>query len=148
MSASSPSPLKAGTIVVEDYGYWDADGVYHSSSTPIQSAINSASSGDVILLVGASYTENVEVNKTVTIRGASSHVISPANPSLPTFNISSANSILYDLYVNGGSVAFAVWGNSITLTNNTAIGGDVGFYVAPFNTGNCTLTNNRAFNST
>ncbi|MEN3025649.1 MAG: Ig-like domain-containing protein [Candidatus Methanosuratincola petrocarbonis] len=148
MSASSPSPLKAGTIVVGDYGYWDADGVYHSSSTPIQSAINSASSGDVILLVGASYTENVEVNKTVTIRGASSHVISPANPSLPTFNISSANSILYDLYVNGGSVAFAVWGNSITLTNNTAIGGDVGFYVAPFNTGNCTLTNNRAFNST
>ena len=147
LSASSPSPIKAGTIVVGEFGYWDAGGMYYSSSTPIQSAINSATSGDVILLVGASYTENVEVNKTVTIRGASSHIISPANSSLPTFNISSANSILYDLYVNGGSFAFKVWGNFTTLTNNTAVGGGIGFYVAPY-AYNCTLTGNRALNST
>ncbi|MEN3052333.1 MAG: Ig-like domain-containing protein [Candidatus Methanosuratincola petrocarbonis] len=118
--------VKAGTLTVGTYGYWDANGDYHASSTPIQSAIDAASPGDTIVIVGSVYTENVVVDKNVTIRGATNPTIRPLNSSRPTITVSAQYATLRDLRVEGNS-AFMLNSSDVVLINNTAIGGEYGF---------------------
>ncbi|MCW3134245.1 MAG: right-handed parallel beta-helix repeat-containing protein [Methanophagales archaeon] len=57
----------------------------------IQEAVNAASAGDTIIVRDGTYTENVEVDKRLTIRsenGSDSTIVQAANLSNPTFEVS------------------------------------------------------------
>lgn len=56
----------------------------------IQWAVDNASEGDTIIVRDATYTENVDVNKRLTIRsenGAANCIVDAANPGDPVFEV-------------------------------------------------------------
>jgi len=60
----------AATIHVNETGWWFEGGSFNSSTTPIQSAINNANDGDLILIEPGHYYENVDVvDKAVSLIG-------------------------------------------------------------------------------
>ncbi|RZN35634.1 MAG: hypothetical protein EF813_08465 [Methanosarcinales archaeon] len=65
------APAGAGlAISVNTTGWWHDGGVLNQSSTPIQSAVDNATNGSHIFVCGGSYTENVVIDKSITLRGA------------------------------------------------------------------------------
>nr|QNO41624.1 hypothetical protein AJMLGAKO_00001 [Methanosarcinales archaeon ANME-2c ERB4] len=57
-----------GDICVIPTGWWRDGGAFHLSDKPIQAAIDNAISGETICVKDGTYTENVDVNKRLTIR--------------------------------------------------------------------------------
>jgi len=82
-----PAPVKEaqaspGTI------WWVPD-----NYATIQAAVNNATAGDTIIVRDGNYTENVKVNKRLTIQsqnGTASCVVNAANPSDHVFYITAA----------------------------------------------------------
>jgi PKD repeat protein len=71
-----------GDICVSITGWYRDGCAFHASITPIQSAVDTATPGDTICVKDGTYTENVEVNKRLTIRsenGTASTSIQGAN---------------------------------------------------------------------
>jgi parallel beta-helix repeat protein len=64
-----------GDICVNQTGWWRDGGVFNASETPIQAAIDSATDGDIICVWNGSYSENVNVNKRLTLQGESADVV-------------------------------------------------------------------------
>ncbi|HMB46150.1 MAG TPA: NosD domain-containing protein, partial [Candidatus Methanoperedens sp.] len=62
-------------IYVNQTGWWRADGAFNASATRIQAAINNATTSDTIYVYNGSYTENVNVNKQVTLQGEGAGVV-------------------------------------------------------------------------
>jgi parallel beta-helix repeat protein len=106
------------TIVVKAAGYGDAivtqkmfaagprtwyvDGSGSADFTTIQAAVTAASTGDTIIVKNGTYTENVTVDKALTIRsenGASSTTVKAAVSTTPVFDVD-ANGVV----INGFSV--------------------------------------------
>ena len=56
-------------IYVNTTGWWRDGGAFYASETPIQSAVDGADAGEMIFVRNGSYTENVDVDKTLTLRG-------------------------------------------------------------------------------
>ena len=122
-----------GTIYVNTSGWWIDSAQFNASSTPIQSAINNASDGDLVYVYNGTYTENVEVNKQLTIRSISSDpantIVNASNPSDHAFEVSAD-------YVNISG--FAV--------QNATGSGKAGIYLGN-NVDHCAIANNTASNN-
>lgn len=70
MFAISAANASAATIYVNETGWWFDGENFNASDTPIQSAINNASDGDLILIEPGHYYENVDVvDKAVSLIG-------------------------------------------------------------------------------
>jgi len=84
-------PCSCGNICVNTTGWWHNGGAFNSSATPIQDAVNNASSGNVICVGNGTYNENVAVNTTnLTIKsenGTANCTVNASNPSVPVFSI-------------------------------------------------------------
>lgn len=66
----------ASQLYVNETGWWHEGDAFTPDSTPIQSAVNGAESGDSIYVYGGSYTENVNVDRTITMEGDGADVVS------------------------------------------------------------------------
>jgi nitrous oxidase accessory protein len=141
----------------------------------IQSAVDNATSGDTIIVRDGNYTENVDVNKTLTIQsanGTANCVVNASNPYDSVFYVTanwvnitgftvkdatgSSDAGIYlkadhcnisSNNVTNNYLGIYLWSSSDnTLTNNTANGNDeVGIYL--WSSNNNTLTNNTASNN-
>ena len=72
----------------------------------IQSAVDAASSGDTILVGDGTYTENVVVDKALTIQsenGAGSTTVQAARPDLDVFRVTSNNTNIVGFTVQGAT---------------------------------------------
>jgi len=65
----------ATQLYVDETGWWIDPAQFNSSGTPIQDAINNAADGDRIYVYNGSYTENILVNKTLTLEGEGRDVV-------------------------------------------------------------------------
>ncbi len=139
----------SGTIIVDKNGGGDY--------TTIQGAINASSDGDTIRIWDGTYTENVVVNKSVTIEANSSAVldgsdsghgmwINVSNVTIQNLSVtnctSSEDGIFYSgIYVYNSSCTL----ENVTLDNVTVNDSDVGVYtnnIAHSDITNCNLSNN------
>jgi parallel beta-helix repeat protein len=62
-------------IYVNTTGWWRDGGAFNANGTPIQSAVDGADAGEMIFVRNGSYTENVDVDKTLTLRGEGADVV-------------------------------------------------------------------------
>ncbi len=62
-------------IYVNTTGWWRDGGAFYANGTPIQSAVYGANSCDTIFVRNGSYTENVDVDKALTLRGEGADVV-------------------------------------------------------------------------
>jgi len=65
----------ASQVYVTENGWWHDGGVFNPSSTPIQSAVSAADSGDSIFVYNGSYIGNVNVNKKLTLEGEGADIV-------------------------------------------------------------------------
>jgi len=129
----------------------------------IQAAINAASTNDVVLLAAGTYNENVNVNKTITLRGNGNDSIIQGISGVSgatTLTISASNVTVENLAVTRLGNTVALWNtalNSQGITINTSASGTLiqNCYIFGNRTGvylnntqshtvkNCVITNNR-----
>ncbi len=79
-----------GDICVNTTGWWHAGGTFNASETPIQAAVDNAVEGDTVCVKEGSYTENVNVDKRLTIRsenGSDSTIVDAADSSVDVFHV-------------------------------------------------------------
>ena len=122
----------------------------------IQAAITAATTGDEILVSDGSYTENVVIDKSITIRsenGAAVTTVTAANSLVPVFDVNAADFVT----INGFSVRGATGSNiggidftdsdSGTITNNDVANGYNGIHLGGTSTNNTISYNNCHDNS-
>jgi PGF-pre-PGF domain-containing protein len=85
-----------GDICVNEAGWWRDGGVLNASDTPIQAAVTNATACETICVYNGSYTENVNVNERLTLRGEGVDVV---NVTAPTPNSDHVFNVTAD-YVN------------------------------------------------
>ena len=137
-----------GMIYVNTSGWWIDPAQYNSSSTPIQSAINSAGDGSLIYVYDGTYIENVDVNRSLTLQGEGADVV--------TVTAASADDHVFDVstgYVNisGFTMTGATYQSGIHLyhadhcdiSDNNASDNGYGIYL-DHSSSNNTLLNNTA----
>jgi hypothetical protein len=79
-----------GDVCVDTTGWWRDGGAFHPSDTPIQGAIDDATIGETICIKDGTYTENVDVNKQLTIRSehdAASTIVNALDPDDHVFEV-------------------------------------------------------------
>jgi len=89
LAISTIPPLAAAQdIHVNTSGWWHHTDAFNASSTPIQHAINNATAGDTILVHDGTYTEQVIINKSLTLRNAGivEHPAPPIHIPSPILN--------------------------------------------------------------
>ena len=88
--------------------------VVPGSGTPIQDAIDAASDGDVIFVGPGTYSENVVVNRSVSIKGAGSAKTTVQSPNSNTvFTVVASNVRITELTIKG---ADDVWQSGILIS--------------------------------
>jgi hypothetical protein len=83
-----------GDICVNTAGWWRDGGAFNPSNTPIQHAIDNANEGNTICVKDGTYTENVDVNKRLTIKsenGAASTTVRASNSNDHVFEVTTSN---------------------------------------------------------
>ena len=134
-------------IDTEIYIIPEVDGaVLHvpSSFTTIQGAINSASSGDTIIIANGNYTETILVNRSITIIGNGSAAI--FGVSTRVIKIQADNVTIKGINVSyspsSGWIGIEVLGVNDTLIQDcVASNSEYGFYAV--NTRNCVINNSK-----
>jgi parallel beta-helix repeat protein len=101
--------------------------------TQVQTAIDNAAAGEVILLMpqNATKSENIVVNKRIQLIGCSV-TLTAAEPNLPVVRITSgaASGLTKDVHATGSGVAgYHVEGNGHNVQNVRAFGNGIGFHV-------------------
>ncbi|MHC1600575.1 MAG: NosD domain-containing protein, partial [Candidatus Methanospirareceae archaeon] len=162
----------AEQLYVNESGWWRDGGVFNVSTAPIQAAVGAADAGDSIYVWNGSYTDNVNVNKQLTLEGEGMDVVtvSMEDPGDHVFevtadyvnlsgftargatddnmagiyldNVDYCNISENNVYVNCFGIKLDSLSNNNTLTNNTASDNRVGIYL--YRSNNNTLTNNTA----
>ena len=131
-AALSCSDCDICDICVNQSGWWRDDGVLNASTTPIQAAVDNASSGDVICVVAGSYTENVVVaTPHLTLAGEGAGVVT----------VTAADSEDSIFYVTVDYVNIS----GFTATGSTANWTDAGFHLGGVN--HCNISENNASNN-
>jgi len=67
-----------GDVCVNETGWWHYDGAFTASEMPIQAAVDNAAAGETIYVYNGSYTENVDVDKRLTLQGEGADVVTVA----------------------------------------------------------------------
>ena len=121
-----------GDICVNETGWWRDGGNFNASSTPIQDAVNNATSGETICVKDGLYHENVDVNTAgLTIKsqnGSVNCVVSATNPNDHVFYVT------------------ADWVNITGFTVKNATGSDMaGIYLGSAD--HCNISSNNATNN-
>jgi len=129
------------------YTYYVPDGY-----STIQAAVDAASPGDTIIVRAGTYTENVDVNKSLTIRsenGAEATIVRPADPNWYIFHITASFVTLNGFTIERaiGAVNILIESaNFCNISNNTISGQHIGLYL---NSSNDTIIcNNKISNCT
>ena len=120
-----------GTIYINTSGWWIDPAQFNSSGTPIQAAIDNATENDRIYVHAGTYTENVLVNKRLTLAGEGAGVVTvqAASAAEHVFNVTAD-------YVNiTGFTATGATGNT-----------KAGFYLGN-GADHCKVSYNSALNS-
>ncbi|MCK4736060.1 MAG: right-handed parallel beta-helix repeat-containing protein [Methanophagales archaeon] len=110
---------------------------YVNPGDSIQSAVNVANSGDTIIVRDGTYTENVDVNKLLTIRSENGYencIIQAANSNNHAITIAANSVTINGFTVTGvtGNYKAGIYGASVehcTISNNKAEYNDVGIYL-------------------
>ncbi len=102
--------------------------------TSITEAVNAAQSGDTITISAGTYSENVVVTKSVTIKAASpgSTIVTAANPSKDVFLLQAKNVRIEGLTITGASGASGVHvdhSSACVVTGISAHGNDRAVYL-------------------
>jgi|GEM_PF-2026074 len=95
---------------------------YINNSTFIQETINLAKNGDVIILRDGIYSENVIVNKSVTIRsenGSASCTINASNHILPVFTVNASYVNISGITITEGDAGILVNGSNCNFSYNS-----------------------------
>jgi len=163
----------AEQLYVTESGWWRDGGAFNTSSTPIQTAVDNATAGGSVFVWNGSYSENVDVNKTLTLEGEGADVVTvtAADSGDHVFDVTADYVNISGFAVRGATdygmagiyldnanycniSGNNVYGNSYgirlssssnnTLTNNTANSNNgYGIYLS-YSSDNNTLTNNTA----
>jgi parallel beta-helix repeat protein len=124
-----------GDICVNQTGWWRDGGTFNENLTsPIQAAVDNATEGEIICVQDGTYTENVDVYKSLTVRsanGSASTIVQAANTSEHVFNVTAD-------YVN--ITGFTVTGATGSYPNYPA-----GIYL--LNAQHCSITDTNASNN-
>ncbi|NOR48498.1 MAG: PGF-pre-PGF domain-containing protein [Methanosarcinaceae archaeon] len=135
-------PASAATTITVD----DSGGADH---TTIQAAINAASTGDTIYVYNGSYSENVTVNKQLTLQGEGADVVTVTNSTANhhVFEVTADYVNISGFNVTGatGSFKAGIYLNNnqhCNISNNNASGNYYGIYM--LSSSNNTLTSNTA----
>lgn len=103
----------ATQINVNQTGWWNAgDTTFHAiNSGQIQAAIDNASTGDTIYVYNGTYSENVDVNKQLTLVGEDADVVTvtAANPNDHVFYVTANYVNITGFKVTGGSFGIDVY---------------------------------------
>jgi parallel beta-helix repeat protein len=119
-------------IYVNETHWWRDGGAFNQSDTPIQHAIYNATAGEPIIIKDGTYTENINVNKPLTIQsenGSANCIIQAAN----------SDDHVFELTASSASIS------GFTVKNATAPG-KAGIYLSS-GTGHCTIFNNSVSNN-
>ncbi|MCD4842741.1 MAG: right-handed parallel beta-helix repeat-containing protein [Methanosarcinales archaeon] len=113
----------------------------------IQQAVNNAAAGDTIIIRDGIYTENVDVNKSVTIlaeNGSALTIVQAANPDDAIFEVTTDYVNISGFTVTGTDKAgFNLYGaNRCNISDNNVSNNGKGIYLNY--SGNCVLANNNA----
>ena len=140
-----------GDICVNETGWWRDGGAFNTSTTPIQAAVDNATAGETICVKAGSYTENVNVNKRLTLAGDGADVmnVTAASTSDHVFNVTADYVNISGFNVNGATGW--VWKAGIYLSSvdhcnisyNNCSNNNNGIYLSSLSNNN-TLTSNTA----
>jgi len=148
-SAPSAPPeinCTCGNICVNQTGWWRDSGAFNASGTPIQAAIDSATDGDIICVWNGSYSENVNVNKRLTLQGESADVVTvlAANSNDHVFEVTVDNVNISGFVVKDATGASGIYlGSGIdecNIANNGVLNNSNGIHLERSSSN--TLTNN------
>ena len=130
-------------------------GIYNTRTnegfTTIQSAINSNDTldGDTITLADGTYTENVVVYKTLTIKPVSGAnvTVQAADPYNAVFTIIGSGSTIQNLNIIGAADSYGILGysNNLNITGNTISANNYG--ISLYNSNNNTISGNNVKNN-
>ncbi|KAF5438082.1 CASH domain-dontaining protein, partial [Candidatus Methanophagaceae archaeon] len=126
-----------GDICVNGTGWWRNNGTFNASSTRIQHAIDNATAGDSIYVYNGSYTENVDVNKQLTLTGEGTDVVNVTNSTADSqvFNVSANYVNISGFNVTGatGNMKAGIYiGNGVdrcNISGNTVSDNYIGIYL-------------------
>ena len=142
----------AEQLYVNESGWWRDGGVFNVSETPIQVAVDNATAGGSVFVWNGSYSENVDVNKTLTLDGEGADVVTvtAADPGDHVFEVKADYVNISGFVVRGATDNYRA---GIRLTNadycniseNNAYGDAHCIYLS--SSSNNTLTSNTASNN-
>ena len=143
---------EATTIYVNTSGWWIDPADFNASSTPIQSAIDNATAGDVIIVYPGIYTENVDVSKSVTIRSYSQNpadtIVQAANANDDVFYVTANNVEISGFTVKGATGCSGIYLSNSgygNISNNIILNNKEGIHLLDSN--NNIISNNNVSNN-
>lgn len=149
------NPSSSATTVSTTLDNQTISKAFRKSFNTIQSAINDplTVNGDVIVVANGTYTENILVNKNLTMISEGNVTVNAANPSQPVFTVNNnvSGTVIYGFKITGATHSSAIYLNMVNnchIIDNTitSIGldstGDFGYGILLNSTTNCTITGN------
>jgi parallel beta-helix repeat protein len=149
VSAACAADCTCGDICVNTTGWWRAGGTFNASGTAIQAAVDNAVEGDAVCVKDGTYTENVNVDKRLTIRsenGSDSTIVDAADSSESVFKVGADYVNISGFTVKGaidakGAGIYLNYAEHCNISGNDASENKQG--ISLFSSSNNTITNNK-----
>ena len=118
----------AEQLYVNESGWWRDGGVFNASGTPIQAAVGAADVGDSIYVWNGSYTENVDVDKRLTLEGEGADVVVVTAPSSASIFEVTADYVNISGFAVRGTTHYNMAGIYLNNANHCNISGNNASY--------------------